>query len=202
RTDDVLALRPDAFLLHRSKSGTGRMSGGAFEQTSFVLRTFDADGRIARTEFFDDDCADQALARFDVLTTAPASSPAASPRRRAVRPNAATANAAAIDAVIAAREPQARAQLTPLHRDEYEVVDHINGITHDLSGSLAGWDALMRVPDLTFRLVPLATLGDSLALFRRTISASGGGGGDFDLGIFEVGAVVLSGGRGAGRPER
>src|SRR5262249_36256346 len=115
RTDDVLALRPDAFLLHRSKSGTGRMSGGSFEQTSFLLRAFDADGRVARTEFFDDDCAEQALARFDELTTVPASSHAASRRRPAVRPNAATANSAAIDALIAARTPQARAQFIALH---------------------------------------------------------------------------------------
>src|SRR5262249_45684697 len=166
---------------------------GRFESAFFTLLAFGADGRVARSERFDDDCADQALARFDELTAAPASSHAASRRSPAIRPNAATANAAAIDAVIAAREPQARAQLTALHvGDGYEVVDHINGITHDLSGSLATWDALMRVPDLTFRLVPLATLGDSLALFRRTISASGVARGNFDIGIYEFDAVMMS----------
>src|SRR5262249_56680819 len=103
---------------------------GRFESAFFTLLAFGADGRVARSERFDDDCADQGLARFDELTAAPASSHAASPRRPAVRPNAATANAAAIDAVIAAREPQARAQLTPRHRDEYEDGAPIPRITH------------------------------------------------------------------------
>src|SRR5262249_40016642 len=95
RYRDVLGFRSDALLVHQVTSGIVRAGGGRFESTFFTLRAFGADGRVARTERFDDDCADQALARFDELTAAPASSHAASRRKPPLRPNAATRNAAA-----------------------------------------------------------------------------------------------------------
>src|SRR5262249_43347789 len=152
RTDDVLALRPEALLVRWTHAGTDR-GGGAVEWCLCELFIFGADGLATRWEQFDAERDAEALARFEELTAAP--SPVARRRGRAVRPNAATANAAAIDAVVAAREPQARAQLTALIDDRYEVVDHVNGITHDLSGSLATWEAFIRVPDLTSEHVPL-----------------------------------------------
>ncbi len=70
--DDVLDLRSDAILLHRTLSGVIRASGGRFEWEFLQLWTFGADGRATRVEFFDSDRQDAALARFDALTTAPA----------------------------------------------------------------------------------------------------------------------------------
>ena len=108
RVDDVLALRPDALLVCQTTAGTVRASGGAFEQVHLQLRVFGADGLQTRIEQFDADRATEALARFDELTAEPAASRiAAAPSRavekheRRVRPNAATASAARIDAAIA-----------------------------------------------------------------------------------------------------
>src|SRR5262249_26626271 len=114
-----------------------------------------------------------------------APSRAAGRRGRVVRPNAATAHAAAIDTVIAARDPRAVAKIDGLLSEGSAGVDHINGVVLDRRSSLATWDALMRVPDLTSRHVPLATLGDSLAVGSFTISASGVRRGSFDVGGYE-----------------
>src|SRR5262249_49286771 len=155
RVDDILGMRPDGFLARWANVGTDRF-GGAYEQDFLALWVFGPDGLLVRLEWFATDRDAEAIARFDELTAAP--SPAARRLVAAVRPNAATANAAAIDAVIAARERDALAQLARLIAEGYEVVDHINGVTYDLRGSLATWDALMRVPDLTSRQESLATL--------------------------------------------
>src|SRR5262249_8752672 len=189
RGDDILGTRPDGFLARWANVGTDRF-GGAYEQHFLALWVCGPDGLLTRLEYFDPDRDDDAIARFDELTAA--ASPAARRCVAAVRPNAATANAAAIDAVIAAREQDALAQLTRLAIAEgYEVVDHINGVTYDLRGSLATWDALMRVPDLTSRHDSLATLGDSLALFRHTVWASGVARGNFDIGAYEIERIFV-----------
>src|SRR5437899_1632317 len=119
-----------------------------------MLWVLGPDGLATHNELFAADCEVEALARFDELT-APAH--AGARRKRAVRPNAATVNAAAIDAVIAARDPRATAQLDRILSDGAEVVDHINGITSDRRGSLATWHAFRQVPDLTTRHESLAT---------------------------------------------
>ncbi len=190
RIDDVIALRSDALLVRWTNTGIDRAGGGAYERPFLWLGVFRADGLLTRIELFDADRANQALARFDVLTSAPPGPSAGAAARAAggrcrVRPNAATANAAAIDAVIAARDPQALAQSDRLLSDGSEVVDHINGIVLDRRGSLASWRALMQVPDLTYRHEPLATLGDSLAVLRVVTSASGVRHGSFDVGAYE-----------------
>src|SRR5262249_2359903 len=46
RTDDVLALRPDALLVRRSNLGTVRASGGAYERAFLVIWAFGADGLL------------------------------------------------------------------------------------------------------------------------------------------------------------
>src|SRR5262249_1686305 len=115
RYRDVLGFRSDALLVHQVTSGTVRADGGRFESAFFTLLAFGADGRGAGRGGSGGDRAGRAPARCGELPAAPPSPHAASRRRPAVRPNAATVNAAAIDAVIAAREPQARAQLTALH---------------------------------------------------------------------------------------
>jgi len=65
RVDDVLGLRPDAYLLRVTNFGTGCTSGGAFERPVLLLSVFDADGLVTHWEFFDPDRAAEALARFD-----------------------------------------------------------------------------------------------------------------------------------------
>src|SRR5262249_21289708 len=118
RVDDVLGSRPDALLVRwtnfgmvggRSKWKTDHAAGGTYERHRLVIWTFGADGLLARWEQFDPDRDDEALARFDELMAAP--SRTARRHGRVVRPNAATANAAAIDAVIATRDPRAIAQI-------------------------------------------------------------------------------------------
>src|SRR5206468_5462611 len=116
-------------------------------------------------EGFEADREAEALARFDALTAEPTP---VRPARR-VRPNAATANAARLDAVIAARDDDT---LATLFADEMEVVDHPTGTTWDARGNLASWRSLLSAHDPTCRHELLATLGDSLALCRLSTSAS------------------------------
>src|SRR5206468_9662234 len=189
RDDDVLALQPDALLVRRTQFGTARAGGGAYERLFLLLHVFGADGLVARLEFFDSDCEDEALARFDELTVAPTGARltgaplrAAEKRERRVRPNAATANAARLDAAIAVRDADALPTLTA---DVCEVVDHTTGATYGRQGSLTTWRTLLSARDPTWRQEPLATLGDSLALFRLWMSASGFAGASFDVGAYE-----------------
>src|SRR5262249_38210703 len=67
RIDDVLAVRPDAFLGRWTNFGTDRVGGGTFERPYLRLVRFGADGRLTRNEVFDVDRDAEALARFDEL---------------------------------------------------------------------------------------------------------------------------------------
>src|SRR5262249_4292744 len=114
RRDDVLALRPDSFVFRVTTLGTERAGGGAFERPLLLLAIFDADGLANHWEFFDPTRDVEALARFDELTSGAATPTVADKPLRAadgracrVRPNAATANVAAVDAPIAARDADA-----------------------------------------------------------------------------------------------
>jgi hypothetical protein len=193
--DDVLALQPDALLVRQATAGTDRASGGAFEQVRLLLRVFGDDGLQTRIENFDADRLDEALARFDELTGAApprfeaAASRAAAKRERRVRPNAATANAARIDAAFAARD----ADVFPsLLAEESEVIEHTTGATYGREGSLRGWRAMLNADDLTFRHEPIATLGDALALCHHSLSATGVASGALDVGAYESERVLLS----------
>jgi class 3 adenylate cyclase/tetratricopeptide (TPR) repeat protein len=193
RHDDVLGVRSDVLLVHWTTSGTVRASGGAFETKFFALYAFGADGLVTRTEWFDDDRPDQALARFDELAAgAGASRPPAAPfraagrRERRVRPNAATAYGARVGAAVAARDADTLSALAA-----HEVVDHTTGTVYEREGVLAGLRALMRDRHPVLRIEPLATLGDSLALFRESLSASGFAGARFDVGSFERDQIHL-----------
>src|SRR5262249_57453315 len=109
-TDDVVGLRPDALLVGWRTTGTLRAGGGAFERDLWLLFVFGADGRLRRWEQFDHERVDLALARFDALATAPPAahrhvSPPRSAARR-VRPNAASANAARVEAAVLARDAE------------------------------------------------------------------------------------------------
>jgi class 3 adenylate cyclase/tetratricopeptide (TPR) repeat protein len=108
---------------------------------------------------------------------------------RRVRPNAAIANAARLDATMAARDA---ATLATLEAEDRDVIDHPTGTTYDRAGNLASRLMLLKAKDLTFRHEPLATLGDSLALFRLSISAGGFAGAKFDVGSYEREIIVLT----------
>jgi hypothetical protein len=180
--DDIVALRPDAHLLRWTTSGIQRSSGGVFERPYLLLSIFGSDGLVARFEQFDVGHEDEALARFDELTAEP---PAV---RRRLRPNAATATAACVEAAFAARDADA---LSALHAGEYEMVDRTTGVTYDWQGELASLRALMKAEGATLRGEPLATLGDALLLARMSTCAKRFAGRKFDVGTYEVESVHL-----------
>src|SRR5262249_59347741 len=83
--DDILGLQPDALLVRWTTSGTDRTGGGAFERQLFILWVFGADGLVTHFEEFDADRGDEALARFDELTGAPAAAHVAGEESRAAK---------------------------------------------------------------------------------------------------------------------
>src|SRR5439155_19857192 len=195
RIDDVLALRSDALLVRWTTSGTVRVSGGAFERNCLMLWVFGADGLLTRWEQFDTAREDEALARFDELTAdAPRTRGETVPSRAAkksahrVRPNAATANAARLHAAVASRDWD---PLPALCADEIEVVDHTTGVVYDRTGYLATFRVLSKAEHPSFAPETLATLGDSLALYRESTSASGFVGRTFDVGAYEKEEIAL-----------
>ena len=162
RLDELLALRSDGLVARRTFRGTDRAGGGEFERDLVELWCFDGDGLLLHLEHFD--CADtgEALVRFEELV---ADAPPAA--RRRVRPNAATANAARTEAAVAARDFEA---FKSVFGEYARSVDHPNGLTYEESASLASYEWLFRAKDVVMRHYPLATLGDSLALFHATVS--------------------------------
>src|SRR5262249_45670245 len=137
-------------------------------------------------EFFDADREDEALARFDALT-APLRA-ADGLRRRRVRPNAATANAARMDACFAARDAEA---FLALFAEGAKSVHHPTGAVCGARGSIRNLRPLLSANTPTFHNEPLATLGESLALGRLSRSASGLTSEKFDVGAYEGEEVIL-----------
>src|SRR5262249_48614310 len=82
---------------------------------------------------------------------------------------------------------------------EGEGVDHPTGITADGDGVLRSLRYLLRAEGPRCRHEPLATLGDSLALFRQSMSASGFSGGTFDVGAYQREVIHLTDGGAQGR---
>src|SRR5262249_53545683 len=195
--DDILSLQSNGPLVRWTQRGTAREGGGTFETTLLLLWVFGPDGLATHQENFPSDNEAEALARFDELTAAP--SPAARRPGRTVRPNAATATAARIDAAIAGRDHEALAQL---FSDPYELVDHVNRFSHDRHGTLAFCHGLMRVPGLVWQQEPLATPGDSLAGCRMLVMASGVARGSFDIGPYEGERISLVENDSTGRRRR
>ena len=118
----------------------------------------------------------------------PAEPVTARPGRRRIRRNAATANAARLEAAVRARDAEA---IPPLYADEMEGVHHPTGVSYDRQGSIATFRSVLRAAEMRFAHEPLATLGDSLALARLSVSAGGFSGGRFDVGAYQVDEVVL-----------
>jgi ketosteroid isomerase-like protein len=185
RDDDVLGLRPDALLVQRVQRGTDRVSGGVYERPYLMLQAFDADGLVARIEWFDVDRAAEALARFDEQGAQP---PPVRPVRRRVRPNAATANAARLEAAVVARDAEAMAGLLS---DDAASIEHTTGTSYDRRGLLVTWRSMLRARDARHREEPLATLGDSLALCSESFSAAGYSGRTIDVAAYEREELIL-----------
>jgi tetratricopeptide (TPR) repeat protein len=216
RVDDVLALRSNALLVRWTNFGRARVGGGAYERHFLWLGFFGSDGLQTHLELFEPDRANEALARFDELGGSSvdrregeppgepwnerSGSAGASPSQtglwsrnaekavRRVRPNAATVNAARFEAAMAARDADA---FPPLFADDMEGVHHPTGATYDRRRALTACHAVLRATDVRFAYETLATLGDSLALSRLSVSASGVSGGSFDLGAYETEEIVL-----------
>src|SRR5262249_41969161 len=87
-----------------------------------------------------------------------------------VRSNAATANATRFHAAILAQDVEA---LTAHVAGSGQVVDHTTGAAYDRETALPSYIALLNARDGRYLIEFLATLGDSLALFRQWRSASG-----------------------------
>jgi class 3 adenylate cyclase/ketosteroid isomerase-like protein/tetratricopeptide (TPR) repeat protein len=114
--------------------------------------------------------------------------PAAAVRRR-VRENLASDCAARLDAAVAARDTGALSALIPEHLTH---VDHPAGAVYDGHGVLFSLRSLWSGSDVTFRHEVLATLGDLLAVSRRTVSASATIGKHFDVAAYERDEIVVA----------
>src|SRR5262249_54984047 len=118
-----------------------------------------------------------------------------------VRPNAAAAHNARLIEAIAARDEGAGAAPGA---DRSGGVDPTPRRTSDREGLLATLRPLGRAQDgtMTIRIEGLATLGESLGLGRQTVSASGVRARTFDVGPYEIEAVMLIEVDGEGRRTR
>jgi class 3 adenylate cyclase/ketosteroid isomerase-like protein len=107
---------------------------------------------------------------------------AAPPVRRRVWTNAATASTVRVEAAVAARDTDA---LASLFSDSVEFVDHPIGASYGRDGMLASLDSLVRSRNPRMRHELLATLGESLALHRRWVGASGTDARNFDVAAYD-----------------
>jgi len=110
------------------------------------------------------------------------------PQRR-VPPNAAIAAVAAGDAVLARSDLAAVSQL---FAEAYEEVDHPTGSAYGKREALASVERLLRSRNASYRVEPLAVLGDRLMIGRRRIHASATGQGRFDVGEYENETVKIA----------
>lgn len=164
---DLIALSPGAQLVRVLHTGTDRAGGGTYERPFLRLFVADADGRIARAEWFDDDREAEALARFDELAAGKA--PPRAVRCR-VTPNAATGNVQRFGAAAAAHDLDALADLLC---EDVEAVHHGTGLTYGRKGFLTTWRSMFRAEKMTRRQEIIASLGDALALGHHTIWIEG-----------------------------
>jgi len=167
RECDVLALAPHAALVATLHTGTARSGGGAYERPFLTLLVLDANGGLARAEWFDADREAEALARFDEIVAAAA--PQRTVRRR-VTPNPATRNVERFGAAVAARDLDALADLLC---DDIQTVHHGTGLTYGRKGFLTTWRSMFRAERMTRWQEILASLGDSLVLGRHTVQLEG-----------------------------
>ncbi|MGJ8668753.1 MAG: nuclear transport factor 2 family protein [Oceanococcus sp.] len=180
--DDVLAFNHDGILRAVTEKGTWQETGGTFENEFLFLSTFGADGRGNRSEFFDIDKVDEALARFEELTRHPAPSGEPDPAPRRVIPNAASQMMMRYATAIQAQD-WAAARACP--SDEYQELHHPTGSTLNAHESVSSFEHLYRSDNAYYECTPLATLGNSICLIKGRFGASGGRGKRHDVGPYE-----------------
>ena len=184
RDHDVRAATDDALLVVRAHTGVDRQSGGAYERRFLLLIAGGADGRLARIEWFEEDREAEALERFEEISVGVEPRGAA---RRPVRPNAATRQLKRQWAAIEARDVDALLALGA----GVEVIHHPTGATYGATEVVAMLRGLWRGTNLKQEQEILATLGDSLALMRRTASHDGIDAKFGSVGPVEVEFVVV-----------
>ena len=169
--DDILGLRADSLLLDTSSSGRLRASGGVFERAIVQLFVVGLDGRVVRAEWFDRDQIDEALARFDELTAE---------SRPAPFPNAATRAVERMERSWVERDWPAVVAMSPpgLVLDDRRSVVGVS-----LSGQefLVNLRLMFDMPASRWQLEPMATRGNSLALFGSRLSGEARGGGPVEF---------------------
>jgi hypothetical protein len=181
--DDVLALTANGRVVKETLRGVARAGGGLYERPYIGVCVYGSDGLLTNLELFDSDREAEALARFAELTDSQPRS-----TRRRVRQNAATENAARVDAAVAMRDMDA---FPKLFADAVESIHHPTGGTWDRVGALQIWNSQLKAQGLKHRSEPLATLGESIALCRRSVSASGAVSANMDVGPYERDDVAI-----------
>ncbi len=129
-------------------------------------------------------------ARLDPAAAAPGDRvKPAPPVPRRVGANAATTNTARYGAALNACNVEDCIALTA---DDYVAVHNVTGLRYDRAAALARLRAVFKSRDLVIAQEPLATLGDSLVLFRQLTSSSGASGGTFDVGPYDLENICLN----------
>ncbi len=184
RVDDVLALRADGLLVRTTSTGRLRAGGGPYEQAVVQLFRVGADGRVARVEWFDPSQTEAALARFDELSGDP---------RAARFSNAALRSVAELERRWSARDwPGVAALFAPGYRlDDRRAVVGLPMSGHDFVVNLR---SMFELPRSEWRVEPLATRGDTLALLHTRLTGEAHGGGEVafeNLSLIEVDGAGL-----------
>jgi class 3 adenylate cyclase/tetratricopeptide (TPR) repeat protein/ketosteroid isomerase-like protein len=196
RDHAVLALEPNAVLVERMHSGNDRLGGGAYERLFLALWATNADGLLARVEWFDTDHDTQALARFDALVAG--TGPQVEIRRRA-RPNLATEARVRLKTARVAGDDAAAETIVA---EDLEAIDHRWHTTYKRDGWFRTWRGMMRSDGATLHYEPIATLGDLLVLDHCRHTATGTTAGRFDVGEHSTDYVQLTEADRAGRIRR
>ncbi|TFG91544.1 MAG: hypothetical protein E4H11_10685, partial [Myxococcales bacterium] len=149
-----------------------------------------------RFEFFDPEREAEALARFDELTGGALKS---RPVQRRVRTNVATATTERWAAAWSSGDANTCAALLS---DTLTYIDHPTHIEYGRDETDATTRAALRSQEPRARHEILATQGESLALWRRWLSASGTSGRFFDVAEYEREELVVSDGDEQGRMRR
>jgi hypothetical protein len=164
RFDDVLALRPDAFVVPVTWFGTERANGGPFELQTINLWVFGADGLNTRVEVFDTDRVADALARFDELVSGSPGVPATGSRVPGIENAATLAFQRAFDALQARDREGFAANFAP----EFRGIDRRKMLHNDLGRDewLASYHEIIGMTSSESAKEVLATRGDRLMLGR------------------------------------
>ena len=156
------------------RAGGRRAEADAEERRAFEL--WEAKGATVLAE--------GARRAADDVPAAPAPETRPEPRvQRRARPNAMTGLLARMEAALRARDLDA---VDALIGDPMETIDHPNGATYGREGQLVSSRRMMQSPHFEVRYEPLATLGESLCLYRGIVTGSGRPRADFDVAEYEV----------------